>query len=186
MRVLSGAGYTVGPAASCPLIPFFIPSREGWPAGLFFSSSPLGRGGPQGRGGFLACPSVRPTPPLRGTKRKRVLQQPSKCWTRFLFPSREGIKKLPSLEGWPKAGVGSWPACSSLCGLEARTPSGGTSCLPVFSFAGWKPALPGGEGALPAANLTTETGFELMCSVVVIGGEWMIKTLDGYDRETPL
>ena len=59
------------------------------------------------------------------------------------------------------------------------------ACL-FFTFAGWKPALPGEESPLPTTSLTTETGFELMRSVVVIGGEWMIKTLDGHDRETPL
>ncbi len=55
--------------------------------------SPPWRGGPQGRGGFLMRPSVKPTPPLRGTKRKRILQQPNKGGTRFLFPSREGMGK---------------------------------------------------------------------------------------------
>ena len=54
------------------------------------------------------------------------------------------------------------PACFFFCGLEARTPSGGASCLLFFTFAGWKPALPGGESPLPAVRLTTETGFELI------------------------
>ncbi len=44
------------------------------------------------RAGCAAGPCLgEPTPPLCGTKRKRVLQQPNKCWTRFLFPSREGM-----------------------------------------------------------------------------------------------
>ena len=172
--------------------PIPIPSSEGWPkAGV----------------GSWHVVTRKPTPPLRGTKRKRVLQQPNQGWTRFRFPSREGIKKgrfsspgsagilpacfLPLRAGSPHS-QGRSPDSSSFCYF--LLPGASASCPPVSS-AGWKPALPGGascprcglEARPPGApSSRAGTGERELC---VLRGElvgwvplWRVQRLIPYMR----
>ncbi len=105
-----------------PPRPFGPPLR----GGDFFSISPLGRGAAERRGGSDGRSPQAPTPA-------------------FGHPSKEGIGK-----GSRTAQVnrGSFPPGSASCPPVSFPLLGAqASCLPVFTFAGWKPALPGGKSA---------------------------------------
>ena len=63
-----------------------------------------------------------PIPSLEG-KRKRVLQQPHTCWTRFLFVPRSACPELVEGAGWvPGSPVRGPPQGDVLSGLQRPGP----------------------------------------------------------------
>ncbi len=106
-KLPSSEGWPAEPAPYLIRGPGWVPDAAGRQTHPAAHAAPLPRGDrkapllggvAEGRGGCLMRPAGKPTPPL----------------TRH--PSREGIEKLPSLEGWPKAGVG------ASCGRPANPP----------------------------------------------------------------
>ena len=74
------------------------------------------------------CGTGNPTPPLRGTQRKRVLQKPNTCRPRFLFPSREGILYHSAEPGTLPSGEGAGMS-------KAQAPAARRACRePPFSL----------------------------------------------------